>query len=235
MRTTGRTSIATAPRLTGRILVIDDEARIVQFVRRSLEAEGLDVDPAGDGEEALRLCLVHTYDLVILDLVMPGIDGSSVLRRILEIDPSQQVLILSARDDTPTKVALLDRGADDYLSKPFSLEELLARVRARLRAASRPHPLELVVGATRLDLIRHEADTGSGPVSLADREFLLLRELMRNAGRPVSKERLLASVWGYHFDPGSNVVDVNVRRLRAKLGPERISTIRGVGYRFDAP
>jgi len=233
MRTTGRTATMT-PRLSGRILVIDDEARIVQFVRRSLEAEGLEVDPARDGEEGVRLCATHAYDLVILDLVMPGLDGLSVLRKILEIEPSQQVLILSARDDTPTKVALLDHGADDYLSKPFSLDELLARVRARLRAASRSNPVELVVGSTTLDLIRHEANTGSGPVSLADREFLLLRELMRNAGSAVSKERLLASVWGYHFDPGSNVVDVNVRRLRAKVGADTITTVRGVGYRFDA-
>jgi two-component system, OmpR family, copper resistance phosphate regulon response regulator CusR len=233
MRTTGRTATMT-PRLSGRILVIDDEARIVQFVRRSLEAEGLEVDPARDGEEGVRLCATHAYDLVILDLVMPGLDGLSVLRKILEIEPSQQVLILSARDDTPTKVALLDHGADDYLSKPFSLDELLARVRARLRAASRSNPVELVVGSTTLDLIRHEANNGSGPVSLADREFLLLRELMRNAGSAVSKERLLASVWGYHFDPGSNVVDVNVRRLRAKVGADTITTVRGVGYRFDA-
>jgi DNA-binding response OmpR family regulator len=233
MRTTGSTATMT-PRLSGRVLVIDDEARIVQFVRRSLEAEGLEVDPARDGEEGVRLCSTRAYDLVILDLVMPGLDGLSVLRKILEIEPSQQVLILSARDDTPTKVALLDHGADDYLSKPFSLDELLARVRARLRAASRSNPVELVVGSTTLDLIRHEANTGSGPVSLADREFLLLRELMRNAGSAVSKERLLASVWGYHFDPGSNVVDVNVRRLRAKIGADTITTVRGVGYRFDA-
>jgi two-component system, OmpR family, response regulator len=233
MRTTSGTAMMT-PRLSGRILVIDDEARIVQFVSRSLEAEGLEVDPARDGEEGVRLCATRAYDLVILDLVMPGLDGLSVLRRILEVEPSQQVLILSARDDTPTKVALLDHGADDYLSKPFSLDELLARVRARLRAASRSNPVELVVGSMTLDLIRHEANTGSGPVPLADREFLLLRELMRNAGSAVSKERLLASVWGYHFDPGSNVVDVNVRRLRAKLGAEIITTVRGVGYRFDA-
>jgi len=233
MRTTGRTTTMT-PRLSGRILVVDDEERIVQFVRRSLEAEGLEVDPARGGEEAVRLCSSRTYDLVILDLVMPGLDGRSVLRRILEIEPAQQVLILSARDDTPTKVELLDHGADDYLSKPFSLDELLARVRARLRAASRSNPVELIVGSTTLDLIRHRANTGAGPVSLAEREFLLLRELMRNAGSAVSKERLLASVWGYHFDPGSNVVDVNVGRLRAKLGADIITTIRGVGYRFEA-
>jgi len=230
---TSARSIATEPDLVGRVLLVDDEERIVNFVRRGLEAEGLEVDPAADGEEGLRLALSRSYDLVILDLVMPGIDGLTVLRALLQAKPSQAVLVLSARDDTASKVASLEGGAEDYISKPFSLEELLARVRARLRSAARAAPTDLVAGSTTLDLIRRRADAGAGPVPLADREFLLLRELMRNAGRPVSKERLLASVWGYHFDPGSNVVDVYVRRLRSKLGAETITTVRGVGYRFD--
>ncbi len=222
------------PALAGRVLLVDDEQRIVNFVRRGLEAEGLEVDPAGGGEEGLQLALSRSYDLVILDLVMPDIDGLSVLQQILERKPSQAVLVLSALSDTASKVRSLELGAEDYLSKPFSLEELLARVRARLRTAARADQTKLAVGLTTLDLIRHQVDVGRGPVPLADREFLLLQELMRHAGRSVSKERLLSSVWGYHFDPGSNVVDVYVRRLRAKLGPDAITTIRGVGYRFDA-
>ena len=230
---TSARSIALEPDLVGRVLLVDDEERIVNFVRRGLEAEGLEVDAAPDGDAGLRLALGRSYDLVILDLVMPGVDGLSVLRSLLQAKPSQAVLVLSARDDTASKVASLEGGAEDYISKPFSLEELLARVRARLRSAARAVPAELVAGSTTLDLIRRRADAGRGPVPLADREFLLLRELMRSAGRPVSKERLLASVWGYHFDPGSNVVDVYVRRLRSKLGAETITTVRGVGYRFD--
>jgi two-component system copper resistance phosphate regulon response regulator CusR len=229
---TQRSEDALAP--IGRILVIDDEQRILNFVRRGLEAEGMAVDCAQDGEEGLRLALTHPYDLVVLDLVMPGLDGHAVLRRILERKPSQPVLILSALNDTASKVSSLERGAEDYISKPFSLEELLARVRARLRIAARSIQTSVSAGSLTLDLIRRHVDAGSGPIPLAQREFLLLGELLRNAGRTVSKERLLSSVWGYHFDPGSNVVDVYVRRLRAKLGAEAIVTVRGVGYRIDA-
>jgi DNA-binding response OmpR family regulator len=219
-----------------RVLLIDDEERILNFVRRGLQAEGLDVDTAPNGEEGLRLALSRPYDLVILDLVMPVVDGHAVLRGILEQKPAQPVLVLSALTDTASKVSSLEGGAEDYISKPFSLEELLARVHARLRAAARSSTTRLVAGELTLDMIRREADAGAGagPVPLADREFLLLGELMRHAGRTVSKELLLSSVWGYHFDPGSNVVDVYVRRLRAKLGAGTITTVRGVGYRVDA-
>jgi two-component system, OmpR family, copper resistance phosphate regulon response regulator CusR len=193
------------------------------------------VDAAREGTEGLRMALSTTYDLIVLDLVMPVLDGHAVLRRIMEAKPSQPVLILSALNDTASKVSCLERGADDYISKPFSLDELLARVRARLRTAARSSATHISVGSLTLDLIRREADVGGGPVPLAEREFLLLGELMRNAGRTASKERLLSSVWGYHFDPGSNVLDVYIRRLRTKIGAETITTVRGVGYRIDAP
>lgn len=218
----------------GRILLIDDEQRILNFVRRGLQAEGMTVDAVRNGEEGLGLALSRSYDLVILDLVMPGLGGYAVLERILEHRPAQPVLVLSALNDLAAKVSSLDRGAEDYLSKPFSLEELLARVRARLRSASRSEPTTLEAGSISLDMIRREADAGSGPVPLSEREFLLLVDLVRNAGKTMSKERLLSSVWGYHFDSGSNVVDVCVRRVRAKLGPHVIATVRGVGYRVDA-
>ncbi len=223
-----------APATSGRILLIDDESRILDFVRRGLQAEGYSVDSANEGAEGLALALSSHYDLVILDLVMPGLDGTGILRALLSRKPSQAVLVLSALSDTATKVACLELGAEDYLAKPFSLDELLARVRARLRGVARTSATTIRAGRFVLDLLRREVDTGSGPVPLSEREFLLLQELLRNAGATVSKERLLSSVWGYHFDPGSNVVDVYVRRLRAKLGADVIVTERGVGYRLDA-
>ena len=222
-----------APQASGRVLLIDDERRILNFVSRGLRAEGFDVDVAEGGAEGLRLALSATYDLVILDLLMPDLDGRVVLRRILERKPSQAVIVLSALSDTTAKVECLEVGAQDYLAKPFSFDELLARVHARLRELGRTTSVTLSAGDLKVDVVRRNADAGSGPVPLADREFLLLQELVKHAGQTVSKERLLSSVWGYHFEPGSNVVDVYVRRLRAKLGAETITTVRGVGYRVD--
>jgi DNA-binding response OmpR family regulator len=170
---------------------------------------------------------------VILDLLMPGVDGVAVLRGILAKKPHQSVMVLSALGDTHTKVDCLELGAEDYLAKPFSFDELLARIRARLRDSAKAHPTRLRAGRLTLDLLRRVADFGARPVLLAEREFRLLEELMRNAGQTISKERLLSTVWGYHFDPGSNVVDVYVRRLRNKLGADAVVTVRGQGYRVD--
>ena len=216
-----------------RILLIDDESGIRNFVSRGLRGEGFAVDLAADGDAGLKAALGPPYDLIILDLLLPDLAGTEVLRRLIRQHPGQPVIVLSALGDTPSKVASLEAGADDYLVKPFSFEELLARVRARLRDA-RSVRTRLTVGPLTLDLIARQVQTESGRVLLAEREFLLLRELMSSAGDTVSKERLLATVWGYRFDPGSNVVDVYVRRLRAKLGGEAIKTVRGEGYRIDA-
>lgn len=217
-----------------RILLIDDEQRVLRFVSRGLRAEGYSVDSADNGADGLRLALTGVYDLILLDLLMPGLDGATVLRRIVRKLPSQQVMVVSCLAETATKVSCFEAGAGDYLAKPFSLDELLARVGAHLRVLARiGTATTLAAGRLKLDMVGREADSGSGPVPLAEREFLLLCELMRHPGGPVSKERLLSSVWRYDFDSGSNVVDVYVARLRAKLGAEVIRTVRGKGYQID--
>jgi DNA-binding response OmpR family regulator len=218
----------------GRILIVDDEPRIRSFVGRALTAAGYSTEFADSGAAGLRLAVNAPYDLVILDLLMPDLDGRQVLTRLLAAHPEQAVIVLSCVADVSAKVACLDHGAQDYLTKPFSLAELLARVRIRLRREAQPDvQLETVrAGHLTLDTGRLVADIGHGPVPLTRLEFLLLRELADHAGRSVPKDRLLATVWGYDFDPGSNVVDVCVRRLRSKLGFELIKTVRGEGYQL---
>jgi len=219
-----------------RILMVDDEPRIVNFVSRALSSEGFGVDGAPDGVRGLELARTGKYELVVLDLLLPGLDGVSVLRGIMESRPEQRVLVLSALSDVESKVRCLELGASDYLPKPFALPELVARVRARLRQpASGPVDRFLRCGGVTLDLLRRTADAGGGPVGLSEREFLLLQRLMQARGEVCTREQLLADVWGYSFDPGSNVVDVCVGRLRGKLGPEVIETVRNVGYRLQAP
>jgi DNA-binding response OmpR family regulator len=220
-------------RAVGRILVIDDEDRILDFVSRGLRCEGYEVDVADDAREGLEAALAQRYDLVILDLLMPGLPGIAVLDRILQQKPRQAVIILSCLTDTTSRIQCLGLGADDYVAKPFNFEELTLRVNARIRSA-RWNADVLEAGGLKLDLVRRSAQAEGLRVGLTEREFLLLRELMQNAGETISKDRLLANVWGYHFDPGSNVVDVYVRRLRAKLGADSIVTVRGEGYRVDA-
>jgi DNA-binding response OmpR family regulator len=215
-----------------RILLIDDELGILNFVSRGLRGEGFTVDMAADGAAGLKAALGPPYDLIILDLLLPGSNGIDLLRQVIRQNPAQPVIVLSALTDTSSKVRSFELGAGDYLAKPFSFEELLARVRARLRDA-RSRPTRLAIGGLTLDLISRQVTGEFGRVQLAEREFLLLRELMASAGETVGKERILASVWGYRFDPGSNVVDVYVRRLRAKIGGEAIKTVRGEGYRID--
>jgi two-component system OmpR family response regulator len=219
----------------GHILVADDEPKIRSFVGRALNAAGYDTDFADDGAMALRVALANRYDLVILDLVMPGVDGRQALRGLLATRPGQPVIVLSCVADVTAKVEMLELGAQDYLTKPFALAELIARVKARLRADPAHSPGEVIrAGGVALDVSHMAADIGHGPVPLTKLEFLLLRELMEHAGESVSKSKLLASVWGYDVDPGSNIIDACIRRLRSKLGFDLIKTVRGEGYQLIA-
>jgi DNA-binding response OmpR family regulator len=216
---------------------MEDEPGIRSMVVRALQSAGYDIDAAEDGEAGLQLAVTGEYRLIILDLVMPRADGRQVLNQLRRTRPDLPVLVLSCLSDVTTKVSCLDMGAQDYLTKPFSLDELLARVRVQLRGDSgRDHQPGDVLrsGQLLLDLGRMQADAGLGPVSLTRLEVLLLRELMEHPGASVTKGLLLASVWGIDFDPGSNVVDVCVRRLRSKLGFDLLETVRGAGYRLAA-
>ncbi len=219
-----------------RILVVEDEPRILAFLARGLEAEGYAVDSAGDGAEALRRAGTARYDLVVLDLLLPRVDGLTVLREVRRTYPELPVVILSARSDLATKLRGFELGASDYLAKPFSLDELIARIRVQLRHVAHTSDANLVrAGRLVLDLARRQARLGALVTDLSDREFRLLHHLVLHAGEVISRERLLAEVWGYHFDPGSNVVEVCVRRLRKKLGEDApIETVRHAGYRLAA-
>ena len=219
-----------------RILVTDDEPRILTFLVRGFEAEGYAVDSAVDGEQALERLRNGSYDVAVLDLLLPKRDGLSVLRELKREHPELPVVILSARSDLPTKLRGFELGADDYVAKPFSLDELLARVRVQLRRAAAPEADGVVqAGALTLDLARREARVDGVAFHLTDLEFRVLHRLASEPGIVVSRERLLSEVWGYHFDPGSNVVDVCIRRLRKKLGGEApIETVRHAGYRLAA-
>jgi two-component system OmpR family response regulator len=215
------------------VLVIDDEPRIAEFVARALEENGLTVARATDGSAGLAAVAASSFDLVVLDLLMPGLSGQGVLRNLRHHHPNQRVLVLSALSDVESKVRCLELGAADYLVKPFALAELVARVWARLRDVNR-HDGSGVLRAGRitLDPQRRTADSGNGPVDLTAREFLVLKYLLGNVGDVCTRSDLLSEVWGYGFDPGTNVVDVCIRRLRSKLGNQAIETVRHAGYRI---
>jgi DNA-binding response OmpR family regulator len=216
-----------------RILVIEDESRIRSFLARALEAEGFAVDGADNGADGLERALRGIYDLVILDLLLPRLDGLSVLAELHRRSPDLPVVIVSARSDLPTKLRGFNLGANDYLAKPFDLDELLARVRVQLRARGNGHDGVLQAGGLILDLARRQARIGGCEIDLSDREFRLLHHLVKHAGEVVTRDSILSVVWGYHFDPRSNVVDVCVRRLRRKLGDDApIETVRHAGYRL---
>jgi two-component system, OmpR family, response regulator len=214
------------------ILLIEDESAVSSLIARALSAAGYAVDRVETGMDGLRHAASGAYDLVLLDLVMPDMDGRVVLQQVLDLHPDQAVVVLSCVSDVTAKVECLDLGARDYLTKPFALDELTARVRVQMRSNARMHAETITNGDLTLDLWRLQADNGHGRIPLTRLEFLLLRELMEHAGESVPKGELLSSVWGYDFDPGSNVVDVCVWRLRAKLGYELIKTVRGEGYQL---
>jgi two-component system copper resistance phosphate regulon response regulator CusR len=218
------------------ILVVEDEARIRAFVARAFEAEGFTVDVAEDGEQGLQRALAGNYEIVILDLLLPGRDGLGLLEDLHSRRPQLPVLILSARSDLATKLRGFELGAVDYLAKPFSLDELLARARVQIRRAyGAADGAVLRAGRLSLDVTRRQARVGEIVADLPDREFRLLHFMMLHAGEVISRQRLLSEVWGYDFDPRSNVVDVCVRRLRRQLGPGApIETVRNGGYRAAA-
>ena len=217
-----------------RILIAEDEARVAAFVEKGLRANGYTTTAVGDGPTAVALARDDDFDLLILDLGLPGLDGLTVLRTLRGQGHRLPVLILSARDDVADKVAGLELGADDYLTKPFRFEELLARVRVRLRGEGTREQTVLRVGGVTLDLRTRRATVDERQVELSAREFAMLEVFLRHHDQVLSREQLLSHVWGYQHDPESNVVDVYVGYLRRKVGRERIATVRGMGYALHA-
>jgi DNA-binding response OmpR family regulator len=220
-----------------RLLLIEDEPAIVRYLERGLREEGHQIQVAVSGEDGVHIALGDDIDLVIVDIGLPGIDGHAVLSAIRDRKPAMPALMLTARDDVESKVRALDAGADDYVVKPFAFAELAARIRALSRRGDQRSAAVVELGDLRLDLLERRAFRGGRGVELSNREFTLLAHLVHHSGQVLSRTQLLEAVWGYDFDPGSNVVDVYVRYLRRKLDePGRsslIEAVRGVGYRFE--
>jgi DNA-binding response OmpR family regulator len=214
------------------VLIVEDEDRIAAFVERGLKAEGFAVQRATDGDTGFAMACQDDVDLVILDLMLPGTAGEQVLQRLRARRPDVPVIVLTAKDAIEDRVRNLNAGADDYVTKPFSFVELLARVHARLRARDQATSTVLTVGEVSLDLRSRTARLDDREVSLTAREFALLETFLRHPGQVLSQVQLMDRVWGYDFEPGSNVVEVYVGYLRRKLRPVLIETVRGAGYRF---
>jgi DNA-binding response OmpR family regulator len=215
-----------------RILIAEDEERISSFVDKGLRAAGYSSTIVADGREALEHALGGSFDLVLLDVGLPGMDGFEILRRIRAANTTLPIIMLTARTLVTDTVAGLDGGANDYIPKPFKFDELLARIRLRLRDAGQLSETTLRRGGLELDLRTRRATVGETTVELSAREFALAEEFLRHPDQVLSREQLLSRVWGLDFDPGSNVVDVYVRYLRAKFGADSIETVRGMGYRL---
>ena len=216
-----------------RILIAEDEPRIAAFLEKGLRANGFTTTVTDDGHDALSLADTDDFDLLILDIGLPGRDGFAVLRELRRRGRRLPVVILTARDSVEDTVAGLEGGADDYVAKPFRFEELLARVRARLREDGVAEPTVLSVGAAALDLRTRRLTVDARTVELTAREFAMAEMFFRHPGQVLTREQILSNVWGYDYDPGSNVVDVYVGYLRKKLGSDAITTMRGTGYRLS--
>jgi DNA-binding response OmpR family regulator len=217
-----------------RVLIVEDETRITSFLEKGLKANGFVTSVAADARDGLDQARSGGFDLIILDLGLPDRDGMEVLRDLRETDTRTPVIILTARDGVADTVRGLESGADDYVPKPFQFEELLARVRLRLRDERAPEPTVIRAGDAALDLRTRRVTVADRSMELTAREFALAETFFRHPGQVLSREQLLSHVWGYDYDPGSNVVDVYVGYLRKKLGDSRIKTVRGMGYRLEA-
>jgi len=220
-----------------RILVIEDEPAIVRTLERGLSAHGYTVIGADNGEDGVMLVTSEPIDLVLLDIALPGLDGHQTLARLRALRQDLPILMLTARDDLTNKVSALEAGADDYLTKPFALQELVARIRAMTRRSDQQRSSAIEAGDIRLDLLARRCWRTNVQIELSSREFALLEYFLRNPGRLLTRQQILSAIWEYDFDPESNVVDVYVRYLRRKIDqagqPSRITTLRGMGYRFD--
>ena len=221
------------------ILLVEDDRNLRGFLKKAFREEGCAVDECESGDRALDRALRRSYDCIVLDLMLPGLDGFSVVKELRQRGVHTPVLILTARDEVDSRVRGLELGADDYLSKPFDLAELMARVHALVRRAELRHgDMSLSAGDLALDPLKREVTRNGRRIDLSPREFALLEFLMRNAGRTVSRSRIAEAVWNYQFDTETNVVDVYINYLRKKLGvkdqPTLIQTVRGVGYRLEA-